>query len=1634
MDKSQKSDDKLEYFRKLLLDHLDTLEDGKVMAKAKAANLNEVRTRKDGKRYKKIAEGDWRPVYDSHTRGAKMAIAAIKRKVAAAKDAHEMMQIVLKNHDRFSDEDGYPLPFVQELSKYISEKSDALDNAAAKKDAKNVKAKEKRAEKKEKGEAAKGEEKPKFEKIPIGKVEKWLVDSAKEVGLDIEGYEHEITNEFHTHVMNYHGNEKTESKRGNIAIKESDFAQIPSIIEKPDYTIVGGKRKDKSVIVYAKKVNDGSTLYFEEILDGKDNRTLRGKTMYKRKGDVDEKNLTAIVTMNEKTDLSEAKIVIGGGGHSPSEAGKTDLTAATPAHPADTSNISQSGEKSSGFEGIKAKYKAAKAVEGDEDELAVGKETITGTWKLVEAETPTASHDEATFHKTEGFPTNEDGSTINDRDYEKDRDAQEVVLEIASDYDMQALSFDSPVIVTKDGIVISGNNRTMSSKIAAKKGTDTKYVEALKKKARKFGFTAEQIGQFKHPRVVFETDFSKGYSTEQFAKFNERDKKAMNPIESAIKVSKIIKSQTVESIAERVSEFDTLGELYANKKAVSDIFNALQRDNIIGQFDRPQYVTDDGITGAGKEFLETVLVGSVMNEQNIRALNREGCKSIRQKLVRAITPLIENKGMKGYSITEELNKAVDIVMQVAIQKDKWNSVAEYEQQQNMFETDDRVSIELAKKMEGTQKEFAEFMHSINGGLKIAANGEADIFLGGVETREDILSRFLSLKKSLINRAVFGALKLLELVRGGKASLEKKKVVLKRSGDEVETYRWIADNGTDKMLELDLQGVAPYTENIPDPTDHHKTIAIDFDGVINSYISGWQGETQTDAPVLSAMESISDLFNRGYKLIIFSTRAQSQEGIKTIREYIRKHAENNLLADSIEITDKKPIADMYVDDRAIPFTGDWKETLDKIETFKPWIAKGGFIEGQHQRDENGRFSETGSGGNNEKWFRYVLTDSELKQFIDDARSGKEPGNALIGMVSDSTKEEVKRLIGVEVNKIVIEGTTIAHADEPKHHLRDGDIEKCAKIVNNPISVKLSGKTNEQGLKIIEFKGNIDGVIYFAEAVHKKHGGWLSLASVYRPQEQKVSGTPMPPDGSPELTSEAPRPMPSDQNIPHFEEKSSGDFKKSLTYSGFPLQGRTKVQGMDISIENKKGSTRSGTDKDGHEWKCFMHNSYGYIRGTVGVDKDHLDCIAPETKILMSDYTEKLARDIQVGDMLIASQENPDRRFGHRKQMPTKVVNIDSGSRKMLKIILSDGREIKTTCGHLHYIFKGNGRDKIWKRADELKVGNNLVSIYKPTELVEDEEYRRGYLFGAYKGDGTINFENGQLYCDIRKGIYGLPVIERVKSYWSVLGLETADIRIEEPRQTTSEIEPGRVIKSDMNMAKLSIRGRLQVEFAKPILTTELFDSTNWCRGYLAGFYDTDGSLSVNKEIQICQIKDQKMAFASIAKAMKSIGFNSKVRGNCIYISGDWCADNASLQFTQIIKPALFKKRDFTGQAFRYEKVEIIDIQEYEGDFIAIQTELGTYIANGLFTHNCYVGPNPESEIVYIVNQNDPTTGEFDEQKVMLGFNSEKEAKAAYLKQYDRPGFFGDIVKMDIDTFKEEAFNPDNKGKPLQKGAA
>lgn len=92
-----------------------------------------------------------------------------------------------------------------------------------------------------------------------------------------------------------------------------------------------------------------------------------------------------------------------------------------------------------------------------------------------------------------------------------------------------------------------------------------------------------------------------------------------------------------------------------------------------------------------------------------------------------------------------------------------------------------------------------------------------------------------------------------------------------------------------------------------------------------------------------------------------------------------------------------------------------------------------------------------------------------------------------------------------------------------------------------------------------------------------------------------------------------------------QKEAGNYKK----------GHIKIDGYDVTIENPKGSVRSGVDRNGQEWSVTMNNTYGYIRGTEGVDGDHID-------VFLSD-------DPTQGDVYVIDQVNEDGSFDEHKVM-------------------------------------------------------------------------------------------------------------------------------------------------------------------------------------------------------------------------------------------------------------------------------------------------------------------------------------------------------------------------------------------------
>ena len=113
------------------------------------------------------------------------------------------------------------------------------------------------------------------------------------------------------------------------------------------------------------------------------------------------------------------------------------------------------------------------------------------------------------------------------------------------------------------------------------------------------------------------------------------------------------------------------------------------------------------------------------------------------------------------------------------------------------------------------------------------------------------------------------------------------------------------------------------------------IVFDFDGVINSYKSGWKGTTNIpDPPVPGIDKVLKSLKESGnYKIFIVSSRCGQVGGTEAIADYMRKY---KLGAYIDEITAIKPAAYVTIDDRCIQFDGKKVDSLlEQIENFTPW---------------------------------------------------------------------------------------------------------------------------------------------------------------------------------------------------------------------------------------------------------------------------------------------------------------------------------------------------------------------------------------------------------------------------------------------------------------------------------------------------------------------------------------------------------------------------------------------------------------------------------------------------------------------------------------------------------------------------
>ena len=396
---------------------------------------------------------------------------------------------------------------------------------------------------------------------------------------------------------------------------------------------------------------------------------------------------------------------------------------------------------------VREKFESGKRIVGNKRTrtLADGSK-LRGHYEIVEADSLTPSHNANDgYKKSEGFPVNEEGRTINDRDYENDKQAQMVTDMIAMKYDGQAV--DQVPVVTSDGIVVDGNGRTMAGQKAAKNGTDSAYLEALKENAENYGFTAEQIEQsgIKHPRLVLVSDEPMKYDTATFAKFNKNEKKSQGNTQQAVANSKKLSADEIGTIISEIGGSGSLDAFFNNPTAINSLLKRLIDKGIIGLNEVAGLREgEDKLSASGKDFVRNLLLGSVFSENTIRMMGADAM--LKTKALNGIRAVTDNMKLGDYALMKEIDQAVQLLYEA---RQGGSGVDAYLRTPAMFGENaadryDPISQAIALALEGKVEDFRELMMAYNRNAAPYADANQTEMFGERPTKEDFINEYLKL--------------------------------------------------------------------------------------------------------------------------------------------------------------------------------------------------------------------------------------------------------------------------------------------------------------------------------------------------------------------------------------------------------------------------------------------------------------------------------------------------------------------------------------------------------------------------------------------------------------------------------------------------------------------------------------------------------------------------------------------------------------------------------------------------------------------------------------------------------------------------------------------------------------------------
>jgi DNA repair photolyase len=395
-----------------------------------------------------------------------------------------------------------------------------------------------------------------------------------------------------------------------------------------------------------------------------------------------------------------------------------------------------------------------------------------------------------------------------------------------------------------------------------------------------------------------------------------------------------------------------------------------------------------------------------------------------------------------------------------------------------------------------------------------------------------------------------------------------------------------------------------------------------------------------------------------------------------------------------------------------------------------------------------------------------------------------------------------------------------------------------------------------------------------------------------------------------------------------------------------------------------------------------------------------CCRGETPILLADGRTKPLVEVGVGDQIYGTVKSGF----YRRYAITTVLAHWSTVKPAYRVVLEDGTQLVCSGDHRFLTERG------WKHVigtewggplqrPFLTVNNKLMGVGGFAEPPKDTPaYRRGYLCGMIRGDGSIgHYPNRSRGRDagyihwFRLALTDPEGLARTAGYLGDVGIGCREFAFAKESATRRPMMAIRTTRRD------------EVRTIEWLIGWPHEPSPDWRKGFLAGIFDAEGSFPRGGVVRIGTTDQEIIAWT--VSSLETLGFgvamdrttrpngmaNIRLRGGLREV----------LRFFHTVDPAITRKRSIEGVAIKSDaKLRVVAIEPLGLDLpmYDITTGTGDFIANGVVSHNCFA----RNSHTYL----DLDAGADFDTKVVVKVNAPELVR----KKLASPGWQGEHIAM------------------------